>query len=122
MKAPITPPYSPIVRAGDWLLVSGQVGVLDGRLIDGGFGAQFDQAMGNLTDRLAEHGADLGHVVKTTVFLRHLSDYDPMNELYAAAFGTHRPARSAVGVTELPMGALVEIEAWAWAPDGASAR
>jgi 2-iminobutanoate/2-iminopropanoate deaminase len=63
-------------------------------------------------------------VVKTTVFLRHMSDYQVMNEVYIEAFGDHRPARSAVGVAELPIGALVEIEAWAWvgpdADDGAS--
>jgi 2-iminobutanoate/2-iminopropanoate deaminase len=48
------------------------------------------------------------------LFLRHLSDYTTMNEVYISAFGDHRPARSAVGVAELPLGALVEIEAWAW--------
>jgi 2-iminobutanoate/2-iminopropanoate deaminase len=53
-------------------------------------------------------------VVKTTVFLRHMSDYAQMNEAYIAAFGDHRPARSAIGVAELPIGALVEVEAWAW--------
>jgi len=52
-------------------------------------------------------------VVKTTVFLRHMDDYDRMNGTYVAAFGDHRPARSAVAVAGLPRGALVEIEAWA---------
>jgi 2-iminobutanoate/2-iminopropanoate deaminase len=52
-------------------------------------------------------------VVKTTVFLRHMSDYPLMNETYTAFFGDHRPARSAIGVAELPIGALVEVEAWA---------
>jgi 2-iminobutanoate/2-iminopropanoate deaminase len=56
----------------------------------------------------------MADVIKTTVFLRHLSDYAAMNEVYIAAFGDHRPARSVVGVAELPLGALVEIEAWAW--------
>jgi len=56
-------------------------------------------------------------VVKTTVFLRHISDYAQMNDSYTAALGDHRPARSAVAVAELPLGALVEVEAWAWLGD-----
>jgi 2-iminobutanoate/2-iminopropanoate deaminase len=53
-------------------------------------------------------------VVKTTVFLRHMSDYALMNEVYIELFGDHRPARSAIGVADLPIGALVEVEAWAF--------
>ena len=53
-------------------------------------------------------------MVKTTVFLRHISDYPVMNEIYTEVFAGHRPARSAVAVASLPVGALVEIEAWAW--------
>jgi 2-iminobutanoate/2-iminopropanoate deaminase len=56
--------------------------------------------------------------VKTTVFLRHMSDYPRMNEAYIAAFGDHRPARSAIGVAELPLNGLVEIEAWAFTSGG----
>ena len=70
--------------------------------------------MRNLEAQLATQGARLDQVVKTTVFLRHMSDYGRMNEAYVAAFGDHRPARSAIGVAELPLGALVEVEAWAW--------
>ena len=51
--------------------------------------------------------------MKTTVFLRHMSDYAAMNEVYSQEFGDHRPARSAIGVADLPLGALVEVEAWA---------
>ena len=59
-------------------------------------------------------GASLADVTKTTVFLRHLgADYATMNEVYVELFGDHRPARSAIGVAELPLGALVELEAWA---------
>jgi len=54
--------------------------------------------------------------VKTTVFLRHMRDFQIMNEAYVSGFGDHRPARSAFAVAELPMVALVEIEAWAYAP------
>lgn len=105
--------YTPLVRAGQWLIVSGQLGLRDGKLVDGGFVAEIDQAIANLSALLTDAGASLGDVVKTTVFLRHMSDYAAMNERYVAGFGDHRPARSAVAVAELPLGALVEIEAWA---------
>ncbi|HKE76800.1 MAG TPA: RidA family protein [Acidimicrobiales bacterium] len=107
-------PYTPIVRAGDWLVVSGQVGILDGKIVSGGVTGELTQALANLAAHLATEGAGLDDVVKTTVFLRHMSDYVQMNEAYIAAFGDHRPARSAIGVAELPIGALVEVEAWAW--------
>ena len=58
----------------------------------------------------------MADVVKTTVFLRHISDYPAMNAAYEDAFGDHRPARAAVAVADLPLRALVEIEAWAYAP------
>ena len=72
--------------------------------------------MANLSALLEGEGASLSSVVKTTVFLKHISDYAAMNEAYVAAFGDHRPARAAVAVADLPLGALVEIEAWAHAP------
>jgi 2-iminobutanoate/2-iminopropanoate deaminase len=114
--APTAGPYSPIVRAGEWLVVSGQVGLVDGRLVEGGTGAELAQAVTNLSALLDSHGATLDHVVKTTVFLADMDDYAAMNEVYAAAFGDHRPARSAVAVAALPLGARVEIEAWARPP------
>ena len=58
----------------------------------------------------------MSEVAKTTVFLRHISDYAAMNDVYVEAFGDHRPARSAVAVAGLPRGALVEIEAWVHSP------
>jgi 2-iminobutanoate/2-iminopropanoate deaminase len=72
------------------------------------------QAIANLRAQLETNGAALANVVKTTVFLRHMSDYALMNEVYMDELGDHRPARSAIGVAELPLGALVEVEAWAW--------
>ena len=116
MTSPAKPvgPYTPVVRAGDWLVVSGQVGIADGQLVPGGVAGELRQAITNLEAHLATEGASLTDVVKTTVFLRHMSDYTQMNETYVAAFGDHRPARSAIGVAELPIGALVELEAWAW--------
>mgnify|MGYP001458512851 CR=1 FL=1 len=107
-------PYTPIVRAGEWLVVSGQVGIRDGALVPGGMEAELRQAVANLAGLLEQEGASLADVVKTTVFLRHLGeDYVRMNEVYVELFGDHRPARSAIGVAELPLGALVEVEAWA---------
>ena len=111
-------PYTPIVRAGDWLVVSGQVGIADGRLVAGGLVGELRQAIANLEAQLATQGATLADVVKTTVFLRHMNDYVDMNATYVELFGDHRPARSAIGVAELPLGALVEVEAWAFVGAG----
>jgi 2-iminobutanoate/2-iminopropanoate deaminase len=106
--------YTPVVRAGDWLIVSGQVGLAGGQIVSGGLIAELRQAIANLASLLEGEGAALTDVVKTTVFLRHMSDYVEMNTAYLEAFGGHRPARSAIGVAELPLGALVEVEAWAY--------
>jgi 2-iminobutanoate/2-iminopropanoate deaminase len=108
-------PYSPIVRAGDWLVCSGQVGQSGGAIVEGGVAAQLTQAIANLEALLEANGASLTNVVKTTVFLTDMDDFGLMNETYIAAFGDHRPARSAFAVVALPLGAAVEIEAWAWA-------
>ena len=98
----------------EWLVVSGQVGISDGKLVAGGLDDELRQAIANLEALLATEGATLADVTKTTVFLRHLgSDYPRMNEVYVECFGDHRPARSAIGVADLPLGALVEVEAWA---------
>ena len=113
MSTPIGP-YSPIVRAGEMLVVSGQVGVVDGSLVAGGVAAETRQAVANIAALLESEGASLADVVKTTVFLRHMRDFSIMNEAYAESFDGHRPARSAVAVSELPLVALVEIEAWAY--------
>jgi 2-iminobutanoate/2-iminopropanoate deaminase len=120
MSGPSKPvgPYTPIVRAGDWLIVSGQVGLNEGTLVSGGVSGELKQALANLKALLESEGSSLDQVVKTTVFLRHMSDYAPMNEIYIEAFGDHRPARSAVAVAELPIGALVEVEAWAYVGAG----
>jgi 2-iminobutanoate/2-iminopropanoate deaminase len=107
-------PYAPVVRAGNWVICSGQVGIRDGALVEGGIAAQVHQALANVTTLLAGEGAGLEAVVKTTVFLADIADFQAMNDAYVAAFGTHRPARSAFAVAALPLGALVEIEAWAY--------
>ena len=107
--------YTPIVRAGDWLIVSGQVGLTaEGKLTTGGFRAEVVQAIDNLEALLAEENASLADVVKTTVYLRHMGDYGILNEVWTDRFGSEPPARAAVAVAELPVHALVEIEAWAF--------
>jgi len=114
MSAAPRPPYSPIVRAGDWLIVSGQIGLVAGEMVPGGVQEEFTQALANLAALLESEGSGLADVRKTTVFLRHMRDYPLINEVYAAAFAEPYPARSAVAVSELPFVALVEIEAWAY--------
>jgi 2-iminobutanoate/2-iminopropanoate deaminase len=108
-------PFRPAVAAGGWLAVSGQVGLADGRLADGAR-AQTAQALANLRAVVEQHGAGLGDVVKTNVFLVSMDDYAAMNEEYARVFPSDPPARSAVAVHQLPLGALVEIEAWVLLP------
>ena len=107
------PPYTPVVRAGDWIVVSGQIGLgpegLAPTMAD-----QLRQALANLVDRLGEQGATVADVAKTTVFLVTMDDYDEMNRVYLETFTGTPPARSAVAVAGLPLGALVEVEAWAF--------
>ena len=104
-------PYTPIMRVGDFLLTSGQVGIAEGALVEGGLEGQLTQALANLRSVLGSEGASLDDVVKTTVYLGDMDDYAAMNAIYCEAFGDHRPARSAVAVAALPLGARVEIEA-----------
>ncbi len=120
MTTPVGP-YTPVVTTGDWIITSGQVGLTSEggspRLVEGGTAAELRQAIENVAALLASQGASLADVVKTTVFLVDIDDYAEMNEVYVAAFdelaGGHRPARSAVAVAALPIGARVEIEAMA---------
>src|SRR5688500_2949591 len=109
-------PYTPVVRAGDFLFVSGQVGMVDVAVVDGGVTGQTAQVMSNLAARLAEAGAELTDVVKTTCFLTDMATYGQFNAPYVAASGDHRPARSTVEVSALPGGVNVEIEAVAHQP------
>ncbi len=111
-------PYSPVVRAGDFVIVSGQGGMLDGVKVDGGVQAETVQTMKNLATQLATVGASLSDIVKTTCFLTDMENFAIFNEAYAEALGTHRPARSTIGVASLPAGFLVEVEAWAYVPQG----
>ena len=106
-------PYSQALRAGGFLFTAGQVGFdpTTGELVDGGIAEQTRQVLQNIRAILEAGGSGLAQVVKTTVFLVDMADFAAMNEVYAEAFGTHRPARSTVAVAALPRGARVEIEA-----------
>ena len=103
-------PYSHAVRVGGLLFCSGQVALKDGALVGDDVAAQTEQVFRNVRAVLASAGADLADVVKTTVYLDTMDDFQAMNAVYADAFGDHRPARSTVAVDALPVGALVEIE------------
>ena len=111
-------PYTPVVRAGDWIIVSGQLGLHDGTLVDGGVAAQTAKAIENLEGQLDSMGAYLTDVVKTLCFLTDMDTFASFNEAYVQGFGAHRPARSTIGVAALPAGGAVEIEAWAYKPVG----
>ncbi len=110
MSTPVGP-YTPIVRGGDLLFTAGQVGINDGAIVTGGLEAELRQLFVNLRSVLSSANASLADVVKTTVFLVDMDDYGAMNEIYMEEFGDHRPARSAVAVASLPLGARIEIEA-----------
>ena len=113
-------PYTPVVRAGDWIIVSGQLGMKDGALVAGGVAAQTAQAVTNLKAQLQTVGATLKDVSKTLCFLTDMDTFATFNEAYVEGFGGSRPARSTIGVAALPFGGAVEIEAWAYKPEAKS--
>jgi 2-iminobutanoate/2-iminopropanoate deaminase len=118
MNAPTQPvgPYTPVVRAGDWVIVSGQLGLENGALVPGGVAAQTAQAVKNLQARLKEMGLTLKDVAKTLCFLTDMDTFATFNAAYVHGFGDARPARSTIGVAALPFAGAVEIEAWAYKP------
>ena len=104
-------PYSQAIKAGGLIFTSGQIALKPGgEFVAGGVEAQTRQVLQNLAAILKEVGATLQDAVKTTIFLADMGDFAAVNEIYAAAFGEHKPARSTVQVAKLPKGALVEIE------------
>jgi 2-iminobutanoate/2-iminopropanoate deaminase len=114
---PVAGPYSPAVRAGDWIVCAGQVGLdpATGRLADG-VEAQARQVLANIKAVLGDCGCSMDDVAKATVFVTDIGAFGAVNVVYADAFGDHKPARSTVQVAALPAGAEVEIEVWAYAP------
>ena len=115
---PVAGPYSPAVRAGDWLVLAGQVPLdpTSGHFVDGDARVQIRRVLDNIAAVLRDAGAFVTDIAKTTVFVTDLTDFAAMNEVYGEFFGGHRPARSTVQVAALPGGAKVEIEAWAYLP------
>jgi 2-iminobutanoate/2-iminopropanoate deaminase len=114
-------PYSQAIRVGDTLYASGQVALdpATGQLVPGGIAEQTVRVLENVKAVLTKAGLDMAHVVKTTVFLKNMSDFAAMNEIYAkylAPEGVVAPARSTVAVAGLPKDALVEIEVIAKEP------
>jgi 2-iminobutanoate/2-iminopropanoate deaminase len=105
-------PYSPAIRAGNLLFISGQVGFdpATGALIDGDISAQTDQVMRNIGALLEAAGTDFAHVVRTTVFLADMGEFAAMNAVYARYVVDPAPARSTVQVAALPRNARVEID------------
>lgn len=106
-------PYSPGIRAGNFVFSSGQIALdpATGKLVEGGVEAETRQALTNLKAVLEAAGSGLDEVVKVTVFLKDINDYGAVNEVYGTFFTQDPPARSAFQVGNLPIGALVEIEA-----------
>ncbi len=116
---PVAGPYSPAVRAGEWIVCAGQVGLdpTSGAIVAGGVEAQARQVLANIEAVLGDCGCSLADVAKTTVFVTDIAQFATVNAVYAEAFGDHRPARSTVQVAALPGGAEVEIEVWAYSPE-----
>ena len=105
-------PYSQAIRCGQFVYTSGQIALdpSSGELVGSDVQAQTQRVLQNLQAVLSSAGSSLAHVVKTTVFLAQMSDFQAMNAVYATYFSGVAPARSTVAVAELPRKALVEIE------------
>ena len=112
-------PYSQAVRSGDIVFCSGQlpVDITNGQIPDG-ISSQTRMVLQNLSEVLKSSGSNLSAVLKTTVFMIDLEQFELMNQVYRAFFREDAPARSTVQVTKLPKGALIEIEAVAVANGG----
>ena len=111
-------PYSPIVRAGDLVVTSGQLGLVPGpdgapALVDASTTGQLAQALENAAALLGSEGVRIDQVIKATLFLVDMGDFAACNEVWVGFFGEHRPARTAIAVAALPLAARVEVELWA---------
>jgi len=105
-------PYSQAVRSGNLLFLSGQIPLdpKSGNLIEGDFAAHSRRVFDNLRAVLTAAGADFPNVTRATVYLTDLNNFQTLNAIYGEYFGNHKPARSTVGVSQLPRGATVEID------------
>ena len=105
-------PYSQAIKAGDMVFTSGQIALTpEGEFLDSSVEVQAKQVLKNLSEVLKKAGSSMSKVIKTTIFLANMDDFAAVNEIYAQAFGEHKPARSTVAVKTLPKNALIEIEA-----------
>jgi 2-iminobutanoate/2-iminopropanoate deaminase len=115
-------PYSHWRRAGDFVIISGQLGVLPNTdtttFAEGGAVAELRQALTNAVAVLADAGVALSEVVKATLFVLDISEFDQLNEVWFEFFSDPLPTRSAFAVAALPLGAKAEVELWAYAPAG----
>lgn len=120
LKAPkALGPYSAAIKVGDFVYCSGQTGLNPetNELAEGGLEGQTHQVLKNLTNVLEAAGTDMAHVVKTTVFLKDMADFQKMNAIYGTYFTENFPARSTIQVAGLPKNGLVEIELVAVLPE-----
>jgi reactive intermediate/imine deaminase len=114
-----TRPFTPAVKIGNLLFLSGQVGTsadAKGGLVAGGIKAETRQTLTNIKDVLEKSGSSMARVVKCTVFMADMKEWDAMNEVYVTFFPTNKPARSALGANGLALGARTEIECIAAVP------
>lgn len=112
-------PYSQAVKVGSWLFISGQIPIdpASGEMVSGDIMEQTDRVMKNIKAILDEVRASFSDVVKTTIFLKDLKDFEKVNTVYAGYFETFPPARATVEVSSLPKDARVEIETIAFCKD-----
>ena len=105
-------PYSQAVKSGNLVFLSGQIALdpATGNIVDGDFEAQVRRVFANLSAVLTASGASFQSVVKATVYLTDLANFQTLNTIYAEFFGDHKPARTTVGNLTLPKGSLVEID------------
>jgi 2-iminobutanoate/2-iminopropanoate deaminase len=116
-QTPSDLPFSPAVRVGNLLFLSGQIGTgPDGTLVPGGIAAETRQTLENIRDVLTRSGSSMDRVVKCLVMLADMQEWQAMNVVYAAYFPGAKPARSSFGATGLALGARVEIECIAVVP------
>jgi 2-iminobutanoate/2-iminopropanoate deaminase len=112
-KPPQNAVFSPAIVAGELVFTSGQIGIdpKTSQMVEGGFEAQAEQVLRNLAAVLEAAGSDMTQVLKTTVFLADMENYNKLNEIYGRHFKQDPPARSTVQVARLPRNAMIEIEA-----------
>jgi 2-iminobutanoate/2-iminopropanoate deaminase len=105
-------PYAQAIKVNGFVYTAGQIPIdpRTGEFVSGGIAAQTRQVLENLKAVLQAAGSSLDNVIKATVFLRNMSEFAAMNEIYGEYLGAAKPARSTVAVSELPRGALVEID------------